>query len=160
MVYNPEYVVDLETGAILDATSRRSIHLIDIRRRFSLDRASHIGRATLNAAMEANLDLRVAAVRNEAGKVLGEASLHTEAGLRTYERRYRLVLLDLIALMVASFVQRAPEGITLVVATRTPEGERLSSLAAIAARFSAKSSTRPRWAWPRADSSVPWLAGC
>ena len=97
------------------------LHLTDFRQT-SGARARRLAETVLNALTQVD-GVRVGAVRNRRGAIAGGRS----GPVRTYERSYRLMLLDLLALLEAR-IQESVTALHLVVATRTAEGARMTRL--------------------------------
>lgn len=102
-------------------------HTTEIRKHQSAEHARRIVGDVLNALATLQ-GVRVGAVRNRRKKAVGGR----EGPIRTYERSYRLMLLDLIALLEASIPASDPiTELHLVVATRTAKRERMTPLRSI-----------------------------
>lgn len=95
--------------------SSQDLHLTDLRRDFGHERALEVASAAFSSIASSEVDTHLVAAVNKSTKDLHEP-----------ERTYRLMVLDLIALS-ATFLTDTIKSFEVVIATRTKDGERMTT---------------------------------
>jgi tetratricopeptide (TPR) repeat protein len=105
--------------AKFDLDSSQDLHLTDLRREFGHEKALEVASEAFHSIASSEVDTHLLAAVNE-----------SQTDLREPERTYRLMVLDLIALSATALTDEI-KSFEVVIATRTKDGERMTTLSEI-----------------------------